>query len=272
MAILARKAKSLIKNHFPYVVAAYHSSRRLIRKRDGQELWLTLLEELNRVTPDVFFVEIGAMDGISYDPLHVHVVRNGWRGLLVEPLPDLYEQLKKTYHSQEQLVFENVAVAETPGTRQIYRASPEAVETRAVPEWAKGIASFFVDKNAIGGKRITDESFAAIRPHIVSQTVKCETLGNLLRKHNITRIEVLQVDTEGYDYEVLKQLDFQQFRPRIIRMEWVNLSDTEKGLSLQLLRRYGYRTRVVGSDLVAWRRLGIWAELGHGIRRPRFLR
>jgi len=39
------------------------------------------------------------MDGAAYDPLHEFVARYGWRGLLVEPLPDMFEQLRRTYEA-----------------------------------------------------------------------------------------------------------------------------------------------------------------------------
>jgi FkbM family methyltransferase len=255
------RIKSLIKEYFPQLVSIYRLFWRLFSRKEPQELWPTLLNQLNRTTSDIFFVEIGAMDGISFDPLYKHVIMNGWHGLLVEPLPDLFEQLREAYCSQEGLIFENVAIADVQGNKKIYRVSPEAVEEGVVPDWAKGIASFFNDRNALGGKRISKEDFEKIRPHIISQTVTCETLNTLLRKHNIRKIDIFQMDVEGYDFNVLKQLNFYRFRPYIIRMEWWNLPDEEKQFSLELLKTQGYRTSILSVDLVAWRKMGILARI-----------
>src|SRR5262245_37291248 len=98
MTTFAGEFKLFIKQHFPGLVRSYHVLRRLFQRANPEDLWPNLLGKLKRNTSDIFFVEIGAMDGISFDPLYKHVVSNGWRGLLVEPLPDLFEQLKETYH------------------------------------------------------------------------------------------------------------------------------------------------------------------------------
>jgi len=217
-------------------------------------------------TPDVFFVEIGANDGVSFDPLHAYITRNGWRGLLVEPLPDFFLQLVETYRSYDGLILENVAIADTPGYRDMYRISPDGLSNGTLPAWTKGIASFFNNRNALGGYRIPAAVFEQIRPHIRLQTVRCDTLDNLFLKHNVTKIDVFQVDVEGYDYQVLKELDFRRFRPSIIRMEWFNLPDDEKRLTLELLRSHGYRKRLSSTDLVAWRNLGTIAHLMRAAR------
>ncbi len=130
--------------------------------------------------------------------------------------------------------------------------NPEAVETGLVPIWAKGIASFYQDRNALGGQRISREEFERIRPHLITEQVRCDTLANLLERQGVSKIDVLQIDVEGFDYHVLKQVDFERYRPAIIRMEWYNLPQDEQRLSRALLQRWGYRTAEVGADLLAW--------------------
>jgi hypothetical protein len=40
------------------------------------------------------FVQIGANDGMGDDPVRRHVFEDGWVGVLVEPLPDVFERLQ----------------------------------------------------------------------------------------------------------------------------------------------------------------------------------
>src|SRR5947209_8058963 len=61
--------------------------------------------------PDLFFLQIGAHDGITDDPLRQYVLKYHWRGLLLEPQPRLFAQLKANYQSEPQLMFENAALA-----------------------------------------------------------------------------------------------------------------------------------------------------------------
>jgi hypothetical protein len=69
--------------------------------------------------------------------------------------------------------------------------------------------------------------------------------------------KMVQKDVEDYDYHVLKQLNFDRFKPRIIRMEWCNLLDIEKEFSLELLKVHGYRVKTFQDDLLAWRKFWI---------------
>lgn len=267
---LVQNVKSLIKRHVPFAPAMSHAFRSMFcRRTDDQlaeELWTKLLARLCMASSDVFFVEIGANDGVSFDPLHAYIVRHCWRGLLVEPLPDLFYQLTETYRQYTGLIFENVAIADIPGYRDMHRVSPEGLSNGALPDWAKGIASFFNNRNALGGYRVPTLAFEQIRPYITIQKVPCDTLDNVLLKHNVTKIDVFQVDVEGYDYHVLKQLDFRRFQPSIIRIEWFNLPDDEKCLALELLRSHGYRIHLSKTDLIAWRNLGTIAHLIHAAR------
>ncbi|HVG02089.1 MAG TPA: FkbM family methyltransferase, partial [Nitrospira sp.] len=213
--------------------------------------WSALTAQLG-ASPNTFFVEVGANDGFAFDPIYESVVKYGWRGLLIEPLPDLFAQLRATYEGREGMRFENVAIADYTGQKTMMRVDPEAVELGRVPYWAKGIGSFFHDINALGGQRISEAEFQTIRPHVISETVRCDTLENVLRKHDIHKIDLLQIDVEGYDYHILKQVDFSRLRPLVIRMEWYSLPPAEKQMSLALLKQWGYRTSQLEFDLIAW--------------------
>ena len=58
--------------------------------------------------PDFYFVEIGANDGVNFDPLRPLVLEHHLRGLLVEPLPDRFASLQSNYRSETQLSFEKL--------------------------------------------------------------------------------------------------------------------------------------------------------------------
>ncbi|MDR7420274.1 MAG: hypothetical protein QN178_15335, partial [Armatimonadota bacterium] len=73
-----------------------------------------------------FFVQVGASDGILDDPLRVLVLRYALPGLLIEPLPDIYSRLVRSYQGQPQLRFENVAVSTRPGSLTLYRVRADA--------------------------------------------------------------------------------------------------------------------------------------------------
>ena len=210
-----------------------------------------LLERLANTLPDVFFVEIGAMDGKSFDSLYATARKHHWRGMLVEPLKDLFQRLKDNYEHDPDLIFENVAISDTVGTRMIYRVPLHVVETGLVPDWAAGISSFYNDRNAIGGVRTDPGEFARISPLITEEAVDCVPLHHLLHKHDISRIDVVQIDTEGHDFHVLKQIDLNFYKPHIIKFEYYNLPTDEQQQSLAYLENFGYRIFNDGMNIVA---------------------
>jgi FkbM family methyltransferase len=172
----------------------------------------------------------------------------------VEPLPDLFRRLKATYSGQRGLQFANVAISSRAGRRNLYRISPKAVARRVVPAWAEGIGTFHRSRNAIGRRNGPRLAFPGLKPHVVKVSVKCKRLDALLREHRIETIDLLQIDAEGHDYLVLKQVDLGRYRPHLIRMEWGNLPASERRAALSRLRRGGYQTVELGFDLVAWRK------------------
>src|SRR6266481_6003650 len=56
---------------------------------------------------DLFFIQIGANDGVSNDPLYKFVIEYGWAGILVEPLPQVFEVLRRNYADKPNLKFLN---------------------------------------------------------------------------------------------------------------------------------------------------------------------
>jgi FkbM family methyltransferase len=200
-------------------------------------------EQLHKRKKDIFFVQIGAMDGKTFDPIYEFVQKYGWNGVLVEPLKDHFESLKQNYSNSEGLIFENVAITEESGTRKINRIPTKVVNDNDLPNWGLGASSFYTDRNAL--------EWDEIKPHIVREEVDCLTLPELLNKHNITEIDVLQIDAEGYDYHILKQLDFDKFHPYIINLEIVNLPKSERNECRKLLDKYNYLHIKAGYNLLA---------------------
>lgn len=50
------------------------------------------------------------------------------------------------------------------------------------------------------------------------------SLNKLIEKHSFDNLDLLQIDTEGYDWEVLKSIDLLLYSPKIIQIEHGHLS------------------------------------------------
>ena len=87
-------------------------------------------------------------------------------------------------------------------------------------------------------------------PRICREELKVPTLTfeSLINKYNISNISLLQIDTEGYDFEILKMVFSAKVFPEIINYEWTELSHKDRYECKKLLIKNGYRFIDVGAD------------------------
>jgi FkbM family methyltransferase len=206
---------------------------------------------ISRLKEDVFFLQIGAADGRRYDPIFHFVRRYGWTGVLVEPLPDIFEMLKANYAGQGGLVFENAAVTEKDERREIHRVPLESVGGGSVPGWAFGASTLVPDKTRFARRNSPAPLHDALSAAAITEEVRCLSLTSVLDKHAVERIDVLQLDTEGYDARILRQLDLARYRPSVINMEWQWLDEAERNEVSARLRAEGYSLHGCEADLLA---------------------
>src|SRR4051794_34187199 len=94
---------------------------RLIQDVNTIEVFDVFVDRLNLQNDGkVSFVQVGAHDGRSDDPLRKHILANRWSGVLVEPQPEMFRLLQQNYSDQPQLRFANVALARSDGPTTLY--------------------------------------------------------------------------------------------------------------------------------------------------------
>lgn len=187
---------------------------------------------------DFFFIQIGSADGKSGDPIYSFVVKYQWRGILVEPIPYLYEKLKENYKNQDRLFFENVAISSEAGDKNFYYIKSQNPESESTP-WYERLGSLnrehltkHVDKIK---KRIPGDNL------IIREKVKCHNIDFLLNKYNVQKINLLHIDAEGYDYEIIKMIPFHKIKPDMIFYEEKHLGPGDRVLCKNLLKSNGYK-------------------------------
>ena len=191
---------------------------------------------------EFFFVQIGANDGIRADDAYNFITRNKLKGIVVEPLKDMFEKLCKNYVYHPQIIKINKAIHSSAKEIPLYRIKSDA----DVPDWCHGIASF--DKNHLLNKK---EHILDFDKYIVEESVDCITLDELFTITKTDHISFLQIDTEGYDFEIIKMLDFKKYRPQIIRYEYNLLSKNDNLACIELLNKYGYKFFEDGNNIIA---------------------
>jgi FkbM family methyltransferase len=194
------------------------------------------------LSPDFQVVQIGANDGFSDDPAAEIIRTHDLKALLVEPIVPMYRKLVEYYAGFPNVTCENCAIARQDGTMTLYTVRPDP----SLPRYVTRLASF--DRNIVLRQRGTVPTIARF---IEPVQVPAITLQTLLGKHDIDRLDWLQLDTEGFDFEIIKMLFETPFRPRVISFESVLLSREDKLACAKALRREGYRYVTVDRDTIA---------------------
>ena len=242
------------------------SVSRLLRNPSSLERAIRLLGRQRSIS----IVQIGAFVGhTDNDPLFRFVRRIVARSdiqatvVLIEPVKEYFEKLKNNYGNLPGIIFENVAIAESSGERDFYHLAVDPGDF-GYPDWLAQLGSLNPERMGAlwDAYEKTPEFAQFFRTHQLISRVQCLTLHDLMKKHHISEIDLLQIDAEGYDYEILKTINFSHGRgPRFINYERVLLLDSEPACRA-MLEQAGYKLADYGQDTLATRRPSITSGKG----------
>jgi FkbM family methyltransferase len=230
--------KDFFQNH-------YHDNADSRYRKTGD---LNPLEQLfyKYIDDDFFFIQIGANNGLRYDPIHHLLVREKQyiRGIAIEPVQEYFEDLQVTYKDFPQIKLLNTAIHNTKKEATIYKINPDLPD---VLERFKGMSSFDVHNFTKDG---IEEST------IVTEKVPCIALMDLIASEKINQLHLLQIDAEGYDIEIVKSIDFTKIKPRVInfehRWQYNLIQNTELFTLFKTLIDHGYQILLNGNDALAY--------------------
>lgn len=155
-----------------------------IQNYKGEPITNLVLEYIKNIK-NGFYVEIGAYDGIFQSSTKFIEDNYNWKGILIEPSPTVFLDLEKNRPN-------NILIN-------------------------KCIVSNKYDKNIISGAFDCGpmSSVNNIRniPNVKLIDVECDNLSNILDIFTIIKIDLLSINTEGYEYEVLEGINFNKYKP-----------------------------------------------------------
>lgn len=207
-----------------------------------------ILNKLLARKGEIYFIQIGGNDGVNYDPLYDFVTwnKNKINGFILEPVLDYFNELQKNYKNFPSIKTLNLAIHNTEENMIIHRVNPN--DASVLPKYSKGIASFSKEHHI--NCKIDSK-------HIIEEKVACISLENLIKSKNIKNIDLLQIDTEGYDAEIILNLNFKELKPSIINFEYYipnTMSKETFNQILKLLNDNDYEIWQEVNDITAYQR------------------
>lgn len=197
--------------------------------------------------PAAVFVQVGAHDGTQLDPLREEILRRSWTGVLVEPVPYVFARLERNYAGVDRVRFENAAVSDVDGTREFHFLR-ERSDADDVWHWYDALGSFRREVLLSHVKQVPD-----IAVRVVSAPMPCLTFDTLCAKHGLDHVDLVQIDTEGYDHEVVKLIDLERLGVQLVMYENLHLGAADRHACEALLASHGFELLSDGMDTLALR-------------------
>ena len=179
---------------------------------------LFVLSELNFKRKG-FFVEFGATNGFDISNSYLLETKFDWNGILAEPAKKWHNELKKNRKAN---IETNCVWSETG--KEIDFNEVSETELSTINKFSSGDEHEHIRKN---GKKYK---------------VNTISLNDLLHKYMAPKlIDYLSIDTEGSEYEILKNFDFNNHKFKVITCEH-NLNKNREKI-FTLLTQNGYKRK-----------------------------
>ncbi len=204
------------------------------------------VQQVFQTFDEVFVLKIGANDGVENDPLAGFLLNDHrYRGLLVEPIPLYAKMLEANYQQTGRFKIVQAAIAAEGGHAAMYFVDENASDSQGnpIPDWLRGVAS--LDRAHVQ-KHLAPEMYGAIR----ETSVCCLSVADLLARNHVRKIDLLQIDAEGYDYIVLQQFDFSLLRPKLVIFERKHLLKEDESSARALMEKAGYVVKALETDFL----------------------
>jgi len=219
------------------------------------EVWLHQFSKAHQ--RGVRFIQVGANDGLRCDPARKFIVRDGWSGVLIEPLQPVFKMLQRNYaHVRKgKLIFENCAIADSGGDHiDIWSYSEDFLNSLPLEKRLLYLRKSSLDKTHV--ERCIRE-LGAIEEKIKCYSIRCTTLRAIIERHfPDSQVDLILIDAEGRDDSVIRTLNFDVCKPSAIFYESHNLGDRQYELET-FLSKQGYQITQLEGDSVAIRLPGV---------------
>jgi len=157
---------------------------------------------------DGTFIDIGAHDGVTYNNTYFFEKNLGWKGICIEPHPDVFNQLKNNRHC---VCVEGCIYDKSATVKFLKVVSHIGEHTNML----SGILENYDDRHLMRVQSEISEGKGACE----TIEVKCYKINDLLKQQGIKHIDYLSLDIEGGELDVLKSIDYDAYEIDVIDVE-----------------------------------------------------
>lgn len=197
-----------------------------------------LTKFVDKLPEDVFFVEIGANDGIDFDPIYKAVLKKKWSGVYIEPQKSVFMKLQSNFLGCENIFFENIAITKEEMFVDLYTPNEELTNGNSL------IASMDMNKGVL---RHFNEF------ELRKERVQGKPFQYIIDKYELKNKKrtLVIIDVEGFEKEVIESIDFKVYKPDYLIFEHAHLTyDIHREINASLVEN-GYKIYLDKMDTLA---------------------
>lgn len=193
---------------------------------------------------DVQFIQIGSNNGIDFDPIFNLAHKYQWRGTLIEPIDEIYTKLKQNYfYRRKNMEFVKKAIGSSNSSCTFYSIDKRSF-TPDTPIWLGQIGSLSRD-------HVTNVSKGYPNLKIKETTVNQIKFDTLIDQYDCQDVDLLHIDAEGFDFEIIDQIDFNKFETRALLYETEHMTKYQQEQTELKLKKAGYSLNEFSYDTLA---------------------
>lgn len=171
-----------------------------------------------------FFVDIGANDGITGSNTYFFEKELSWKGVCIEPQPDIFKKLAKNRKSE----CHNCAVSSKSGKAKFLKVGHADMLSGLVDHMDTSHLSRVEREGEASSTGVID--------------VDCKTFNQVVGEN--FNIDLLSIDVEGADFSILSSIDFDRYKIGCIAIE----NNSQENKIYKFLREHAFALRYVAGD------------------------
>jgi len=155
-----------------------------------------------------FFIEAGANNGISQSNTLYFEKYMGWKGILIEAIPDLAE---KCHQNRLKSITENCALV-------AFDYPNDTIDINYC-NLMSCVQGAFGDESTVSNHINSGKKFLKENESTYKIKVAAKPLSDVLDFYDVNHIDFMSLDVEGYEVEVLRGIDFARHAPNYLLIE-----------------------------------------------------
>jgi FkbM family methyltransferase len=191
-------------------------------------------------------IQVGANDGLSDDFL-LRCFNKNLKAILIEPITDAFIKLKANYKKYPKANCLNLALGIENENKEIFSVNSDYYEYYKKKYHNKDV-NWLTVLSSFNKEHLINHGIK--KNHITSHNINCITFYKLINDYNYHDMDLLIVDTEGYDVKLINSfIEEFEINPMII-FEWIHAEKNEISLLVEKLKKRNYQFLKIGRDLV----------------------